>query len=165
MTPDIQVPPAWDDTQFNALFYLPPPYLPVPATPPVVPPVYEEDVDAPPPESYSRPPVGPAPSEMPPMPGPAAVPYLVWVEFPRVNWVVLQALYFQLVQAYVRTGDGWSSVASAPAAVGYATSMVEWYATAAQIMGGDFLANVVTDGVNAWGRLPVQVIVTYLPNI
>ena len=165
MTPDVQVPPAWEDTQFNALFYLPPPYLPVPALPPVVPPVYEENADAAPPASNSRPPVGPALSELPPRAVPTAIPYLVWIEFPPVNWQVLQVLYMQLVQAYVRTGDGWSSAAAAPAAVGYATNMAEWYFAAALIMGGDFLANVVTDGVNAWGRLPVQVIVTYSPNI
>lgn len=165
MTPEVQPPPAWNEDQLNALFYLPPPYLPRPVVLIPTPPSYDADVDAPPPQSITKPPIGPTPQEIPPVPSPVVVSSLLWVEFPRVNWVMLQALYFQYVQAYIRTGDGWSSIASGPAAVGWATSMAEWYATAALIMGGDFLANVVTDGVTAWGRLPVRVIVTYSPTI
>lgn len=165
MTPDVQPPPGWSSEQLNALFYLQPPYLPVPAMPPMPLPSYDQNADAPPPESSTLPPAGPAPGDLPPMSNAFAIPYMVWIEFPPVNWQTLQALYFQYVQAYIRTGDGWSSTASAPAAVGTATSMAEWYATAALIMGGDFLVNVVTDGVNAWGRLPVRVFVTYLPTV
>lgn len=165
MTPDIQTPPAWDDTQFNALFYLPPPYLPVPAAPPILPPVTEESVEALPPASFSRPPVGPALNQLPPLAQASTVPYLVWISFPPVSWATLQALYAQYVQAYVRTGDGWSSAASVAIAVGGASDMREWYTLGERIMGGDFLENVVTDGVAAWGRLPVRVFVTYSPSI